>query len=172
MRTIGRCWYVSRRPLPLLGAALLPRAEEVPHVVGEDTLVDQHVALRRRALVVDGERAPLARVRAVVDQRDERRRDLLADSIREHRPVLLHEVGLEPVPASLVEQHAARAALQHHRQLAARRGTGAQHGERAIGRDARDLLGVDLVEVLEADAAPGASMPVCMPVSAIATQLT
>ena len=62
MRTIGRCWYVSRRPLPLLGAALLAGPHEVPHVVGEHAVLDQHVALRGRALVVDRERAPLAGV--------------------------------------------------------------------------------------------------------------
>ena len=76
------------------------------------------------AFVVDRERAPLAPVRAVVDERDERRRDELADAVREHRRVLVDEIGLEPVAARLVEQHAARAALQHDRELARRRGHG------------------------------------------------
>ena len=62
--------------------ALLARAHEVPHVVGEHAVLDEHVALRGRAFVVDRVGAPLARVRAVVDQRDERRRDLLADASR------------------------------------------------------------------------------------------
>ena len=99
-------------------APVLARAHEVPHVVGEHAVLDEHVALRGRAFVVDRVRAPLARVRAVVDQRDERRRDELADVAAEHRRVLVDEVGLEPVTARLVEQHAAGAALEHDGQLA------------------------------------------------------
>ena len=73
----------------------------------------------------------------------------------EHRRVLVDEVGLEPVTARLVEQHAAGAAPQHDRQLAARRGPGAQHRERALGRGAGDVFRVDLVEDLEPERAPG-----------------
>ena len=61
------------------------------------------------ALVVDGDGAPLVGHRAVVDQRDQRRRHQLADAAREHRRALGHEVGLEAVAARLVEQHAAAA---------------------------------------------------------------
>ena len=154
MRTIGRCWYVSRRPLPLLARPSLARAHEVPHVVGEHAVLDEHVALRGRAFVVDRVRAPLARVRAVVDQRDERRRDQLADAAAEHRRVLVDEVGLEPVAARLVEQHAAGAALRA-RPAASRAARAGRRSivTRAARRDARDLLGVDLVEELEAERA-------------------
>ena len=53
-------------------AALLASAQEVPHVVGEDPVLDQDVALRGMALVVDADRAPLAAHGAVVDERDQR----------------------------------------------------------------------------------------------------
>ena len=134
-------------------APVLAGAHEVPHVVGEHAVLDEHVALRGRALVVDRVRAPLACVRAVVDQRDQRRRDELADVAAEHRRVLVDEIGFEPVTARLVEQHATRAALQHDRQLPAGRRTGAQHRERPLGRGAGDLLRVDLVEDLEPERA-------------------
>ena len=64
------------------------------------------------------ERSPLAPVRAVVDQRHQRRRDELTHVAREHRRVLVDVVGLETVAARFVEQHAAGAAAQHHRDLA------------------------------------------------------
>ena len=54
------------------GPALLARAQEVVHVVGEDAVLDEHVALGQRALVVDREGAPLLGHGAVVDQRDAR----------------------------------------------------------------------------------------------------
>ena len=111
--------------------------------------------MRGRAFVVDGEGPPLACVRAVVDERDERRRDEVTDASREHRPVLLHEIGFEPVAARFVEQHSTRAALQHHRQFPCRCGSGAEHRERTLRRGARHRFGIDLVEELETDAASG-----------------
>src|SRR5512132_182616 len=99
--------------VPALLAAFLPGADQVPHVVGEGTILDQHVPTRRRALVVDRVRAPLARQRSVVDQRDEWRRDFLAGAAAEDRRVLGDQVGLEAVAAGLVEQDAAGALLQH-----------------------------------------------------------
>ena len=139
--------------MPLLARPCL-RADEVPHVVGEDAVLDEHVALRRRAFVVDRVRAPLARVRAVVDQRDERRRDQVADATSEHRRVLVDQVGLEAVTARLVEQHATRAALEHDGQSPARGRTCSEHHQRALGSDARHLFGVDLVEQVEPEGPP------------------
>src|SRR5215218_5342911 len=131
--------------------AFLPGADQVPHVVGQDTALDEHVVARRRALVVDRVCAPLARQRPIVDQRDERRRDLLAGAAAEHRRVLGHEVGFEAVAACLVEQDAAGALLQHHRQLARRRRPRSQHRERPAGGRTRHFLRVDVVEELETD---------------------
>ena len=108
----------ARRP------ALLARPEVVPHVVGEDAVLDEHVALRRVALVVDRERAPLAGHRAVVDDGDERRGDELADLAGVHAGALGDVVGLEAVAARLVEQHAAGAVLDDDRHRARRRRAG------------------------------------------------
>ena len=138
---------------------LLAGAYEVPHVVGQHPVLDQDVALRGCALVVDRVRAPLARQATVVDQGHQRRRDLLAHPAPEHRRVPLDEVGLEPVAARLVEEHATRAPLQHDGYLAARCGPGVQLRERPRRGDAGDLLGCVLVEVLEPDREPGRLHP-------------
>src|SRR3546814_15093362 len=42
--------------------ALLEAAQEVPHVVGEDAVLDQHVALAGSALVVDAGGTPLLEI--------------------------------------------------------------------------------------------------------------
>ncbi|MFM7525944.1 MAG: metallopeptidase TldD-related protein [Actinomycetota bacterium] len=46
-------------------------AQVIPHVVGEHTVLNQHVALRWVTLIVDTDGTPLGGHRAVVDQRDE-----------------------------------------------------------------------------------------------------
>ena len=66
-------------------AALLAGPQVVPHVVGEHTVLDEHVVLARVAFVVDADRAPLAAHRAVVDQRDERRGDAARPACRGRR---------------------------------------------------------------------------------------
>ena len=78
------------------------------------------------ALVVEAERAPLAGHRAVVDERDERRGDQLADLAGVDAGALGDEVGLEAVAARLVEQHAAGAVLDDDRHRARRRRAGAR----------------------------------------------
>ena len=133
------------------GPALLAGPQEVPHVVGEDAVLDQDVALRRAALVVDAEGAPLVAHGAVVDERDERRGHQLADAALEDRRRLGDQVGLEAVAAGLVEQHAAAALADDHRHLAAGGGPGGQLGDGPLGGLAGQLLDVVAVEQLEAD---------------------
>ncbi|GIU86329.1 MAG: hypothetical protein KatS3mg009_0844 [Acidimicrobiia bacterium] len=142
-------------PAPVAAArpALLARPQQVPHVVGEDAVLDEDVAPRGVPLVVDRERAPLARVGAVVDEGDARRRHPLADLPGEHRRVLRDVVGLETVAAGLVEQHTARAAAQHDGQLARRGRHRVEERHRASRGAAGDLLGLDVVEQLEAERA-------------------
>ena len=70
-------------------------------------MIDQDVAPGGMPLVVDRDRAPLAAVGAVVDDRHVRRRDLFAGTILEHARVFQDVIGFEAVPARLVEQHAA-----------------------------------------------------------------
>ena len=125
------------------GPALLAAAQEVPHVVGEHAVLDEHVALGRRALVVDGQTAPLLGHGAVVDERDAGRGHLLAELAGEHRRALGDEVGLEAVAARLVEQHAAAARPDDDRHRAGRGGPGRQLGERLPGGPAGQLLDVD-----------------------------
>ena len=114
-------------------------------------VLDEDVALSDVALVVEAERAPLPRHRAVVDERDERRGDLLADLAGVHARTLLDVVGLQPVAARLVEQHAAGAVLDHDRHRTGRGGPGAQLGDRLARGLAGEFLDVDGVEDLEAD---------------------
>ena len=113
----------------------------------------EHVALGERALVVDGEGAPLLGHGAVVDQRDARVGHPLADAAGEHRGALGDEVGLEAVAAGLVEQHAAAAGADDHGHGAGRGGAGGQLEQRPVGGLAGDVVDVVAVEELEADGA-------------------
>ena len=133
--------------------ALLARPQEVVHVVGEDAVLDEHVALGEGALVVDGEGSPLLGHGAVVDQRDPRVGHPLADAAGEHRRALGHQVGLETVAAGLVEQHPAAPGPDHHRHGARRRRPGGQLQQRPLGGLAGDVVDVVGVEQLEADRA-------------------
>ena len=136
--------------------ALLAGPEEIPHVVVEDAALDERVVPGGMALVVDGQGAPAPVEGAVVDQRHERGGDLGADPAPEDRGVPVDEVGLEAVAAGLVEEDAAGALAEHHRQLPARRRPGVEHPQRPLGGRAGHLLGVELVEQLEADGVAGA----------------
>ncbi len=131
-------------------ASFLARPHDVPHVVGEHAVLDEDVALRGMTLVVDRERSPLVRVSAVVDDGHERRGDRLAQLALEHRRVLEDVIGFEPVAARLVEQHAARALLQHDGKASRRGRHRFEKRQRPAGRAAADLFGRDRVEELEA----------------------
>ena len=99
---------------------LLAGPEVVPQVVGEHAVVDEDVALGRPALVVDGEGPPLGPHRPVIDQGDQGAGHQLADPAGVHRGVLDDVVRLEPMAAGLVEEDAATAPGQDHRQLTGR----------------------------------------------------
>ncbi len=131
--------------------ALLACPNEVPHVVREHSVLDQHVALRGMTLVVEPDRAPLARHRPVVDQRDVGGGDLLADLAGVHTRPLGDGIGLQPVATCLVEQHAAATALDDDRH----RPRGSRPGFKLRRRHPRCVAGqrldVDAIERLEAD---------------------
>ena len=91
---------------------LFARTEVVPHVVGQNSVPDQHVALGGPAFVVDHEAAPVGPERAVVDERDSRARDHLAEAACVRGAVLQDVVSFEAVPASFVKKDPAAAALQ------------------------------------------------------------
>src|SRR5439155_26805259 len=90
---------------------------------------------------------------AVADERGERAGDLLARPALVPRRAPAHQVGLEPVAAGLVEEHAAGALLEDDGDPAARGGAGLEHLESAAGGGAGGVLDVDLVVELEADGA-------------------
>ena len=103
------------------------------------------------AFVVDADGTPLARHGAVVDQRDERRRDEIAAATRVHGRTLRDQVGLETVTACLVEQHAAGALLDDDRHRTARCGTCLQLGDGLLGSAPCEFLDRAVIEQLEAD---------------------
>src|SRR5690348_2141219 len=72
---------------------------------------------------------------AIVDHRDARRSDAVADSSRECRRALAVEVAFEAVANSLVEQDSRPAGAEHHRHLAGRRGDGFEIGQRLAERN-------------------------------------
>ena len=61
------------------GAALLARAQHVPHVVGEHAIFDEYVASGGMTLVIDGGKAPFTGHRTIVDQGDQGARHELSD---------------------------------------------------------------------------------------------
>ena len=76
-----------------LTTILFSCTQKVPHVVGEDSVFDQYVALRRVTFVVDANRAPLTAHRSIVDQRNEWRCNHLAHFSAIHTCALANEVG-------------------------------------------------------------------------------
>ena len=70
MRGIGAWAWLWRRPLPVGFTPIRPGVLAVLHQADQRAVLDQHGALGRRALVVDGERAAAVGMRAVVDHGD------------------------------------------------------------------------------------------------------
>ena len=119
--------------------AVLLRAQPVVQEPLQHALVEQHGALRGRALVVVAVGAPAVR-------RSWRRRrrltsgDASVSPIRPavHAGLLVDGVGLERVADGLVEEHAAAARAEHHRHLAGRRGDRVEHRDGAARGDLGD----------------------------------
>jgi hypothetical protein len=80
------------------------------------------------------------------------------------------EIRFETVPARLVEEHSTGAPLEHHRHLPL--GAGALSLDSARARRCGDVLRRCSSKYSKPTVNPGASMPVCMPVSPTATQFT
>src|SRR5262249_51239331 len=89
------------------------RIQRVLHVPGENAVLDQYVALRGVAFVVDVQRAAAAVQSAVIYDRDARCGDALTDATGKGRAALAVEVALETVPDGLVQQHARPARAEH-----------------------------------------------------------
>jgi hypothetical protein len=136
--------------------AQLPGADQVGQVVGADAVLEQHRALRRGALVVEGVGAPGALHGGVVDAVEALHPDPPALLAVVDGGLLGDQVGLHAVAGGLVEQHPAVARGDHHRHLARRRRPAGEHGDRPPGGVAGDQLGGELVEQLEPLRAAGA----------------
>src|SRR5207244_4142599 len=78
------------------------RVEPILEIAAQDAALDQHRALRGRALVVDVERAAAFGDGAVVDHRAHLRGDARADAVGEGGYALAVEVALETVADRLV----------------------------------------------------------------------
>ena len=126
----------------------------VLHQADQPAVLDQHVALRRRALVVDGERAAAVGERAVIDHGDAGRGDHVAHHLGEHRGLLAVEVAFQPVADRLVPQHARPARPQHDRHLAGGRRDRLQVDQRLADR----LVGLALPVLRLEDVAVGGAL--------------
>ncbi len=98
----------------------------------QDAVLDQHRAAGLVAFVVVIECAPLARDRRLVDNRDERLGNLLADHVGIDAGALAVEVGFHAVPDGLVQQDAACTGREDHRHLACRRPPRVEQDHRAV----------------------------------------
>ena len=116
-------------------------AKLVGEIALEDAVLDQHVLLRRRALIVHIERAAPVGHGAVVDHRHFGRRDLLADQAGEGRGLLAVEVGFQPMTDGLVQQNAGPAGAEHDLHLACRSIDRAELQNRGAGGFAGEVFG-------------------------------
>ena len=87
----------------------------------ENAVLDQRGALRRRAFVIDAERASAIRQGAVIDDGAQAGRHLLADPAAVGRAALAIEITLQAVTDGLVQQHPGPARPKHDRQGTGRR---------------------------------------------------
>ncbi len=135
--------------------------ESVLHVALEDAVLDEHGALRRRALVVDVERAAALGEGAVVDHRARGRGDALADAPGEGGRALAVEIPLQAVAHGLVEQNAGPTRAQHDLHRAGGRVHGLEVDERLahrLARIAERAFGIEEIAVAHATPAPGTAL--------------
>src|SRR5438552_3198381 len=76
----------------------------VREIRAQHAFLDEHGAVRWRALVIHRRGATLVGIGPVVDDRDELARDLLADPVGVHRQALQVEIRLEAVADGLVDE--------------------------------------------------------------------
>ena len=129
-----------------------PRVHRILDVGLEDAVLDEHVALRGVALVVDVERAAPVGDGAVVEHGHALGRDTLADAPGKGARALAVEVAFQPVADGLVQQHAGPARAEHHAHLAGRCGPGLEIGQRGVHGGIDITLQHRVLEVAEAEA--------------------
>ena len=128
-----------------------PGVHRVLDVALQDAVLDQHVALRRAAFIVDIERATPVGQGAVVEHGHAFGRHALADTPGECRRTLAVEIALQAVANGLVQQHAGPARAQHDRHHAGRCRARVEVGQRRVDRLVdieRELL---VLEVTQAE---------------------
>ncbi len=133
------------------------RVELVLHVAFHDAVLDEHRAIGRRAFIVDRERAATSRKRAVVDDRDARRRNLFAEHARERRRALAIEIAFETVADRFVQQHAGPARAEHDGHVARGRIDRLEIDERDAYRFAREAVGAPVFEQFPESITPAAA---------------
>ena len=129
-----------------LRTTLVASTQVVPHVVSENSIFDQHVVLRRMAFVINGDRSPFMRHRAVVDQCHERRSDEFTNFALVHTGAFGNKVSFKAVTTCLMEQHSAASGLDHDWQRTRWRRACLQLGERPTSRGARHIFHLNFVE--------------------------
>ncbi len=135
---------------PTARAPRLAGAHEIPHVVAEDAVVDEQVALRRarprRRCASPHSRA----YGAVVDQRDQRRRRPAPRSARRNTDASLStRSASSPWPQASWNSTPPTTAPMHDRQLLQAQAGADSLATGSASCDAGDLLRVDLVEEVE-----------------------
>ena len=124
---VGHAWHRQVRvglAAAVTGARHAHQAgvELVLHVALEHAVLDQHVAVARRAFVIHAQRAATPGQGAVVDDGAQARGDLFADPAAVGGAALAVEVALQAVADRFVEQDPGPTRAHHHRQGAGRRG--------------------------------------------------
>ena len=120
-----------------------PGVLPVLHEADQHAILDQDVAARRRAFIIDGDRPAPVGDCAVVQHRHAARRDLLPHQPREGRGLLAVGVALKPVTDRLMQQDAGPAGAKRHIHHPRGRIDGAQVDQRDPERLAR--LGLPMV---------------------------
>ena len=95
-------------------AAFFTGTNVIPHVIGEHTILNEHVALACMTFVVNTNSAPFARHCAVVYQRDKRRRHKFAHAVCIHTGATRNKVCFQTMATCFVKQHATRTTLDNN----------------------------------------------------------
>ncbi len=134
--------------------------QRVLQIAPQHAVLDQHRALGRVALIIDVQRSPPSRDRAIVHHGHTRRRNPLADAAAEGGAAFAVEVALQPVANGLVQQYAGPARAKHHSHGAGRCGPRLQVDQRLVhgfvGVAAQHLIGK--IGVVEAPSAAGRAL--------------
>ena len=112
-----RHWHVRERFSATIASGCnthQARIEFVLHVTAQDTVLDQHVVLAGRALVVYGQRSTTIRHRSIIHDRAFFRRHAFTHAPRERRRALAIKVALKSVTDRLVQQDAGPAGPKNH----------------------------------------------------------